>query len=91
MADVSCVDTVEHNLLSEENVTPATCNCYDPCNEFKYRPTIHALEYPILTPESGLAENMLQQVEVYYETLKYHRFTEIPVYSTTELSSSIGT
>ncbi len=31
------------------------------------------------------------QVEIYYETLKYHRVIEYPVYTTSSLTSAIGT
>ncbi len=91
LVEVSCVDTAEIKLLKEGNITPATCNCYDPCNEFRYRSTIHLLQYPLRSTYGDDDPTYRQQIEVYYETLKYHRFTEIPVHSTVELSSAIGT
>ncbi len=102
MAEVKCVETAEINLLKEGNITAATCNCYDLCNEFEYTPTIHFLEYlyrlPLFDSFGSLASSFgavfygeESQIEVYYEKLKYRRVTEIPVYSTSDLSSNIGT
>ncbi len=109
---MKCVETAEVNLLGEENVTAATCNCSDRCYDFEYKPAIHILQYPsrvvhrsVLmgelnegrlgskTDHSGRQEVFGDelQIEVYYEKLKYHRVTEIPVYSTSELGSAVGT
>ncbi len=44
--EVKCVETAEINLLREGNVTAATCNCSNLCDDFGYKPTIHLLQYP---------------------------------------------
>ncbi len=87
------METAEINLLHGGFVTPEECKCEDPCYQTEYKPTIHLMEYPSLGYEVEHVQKARRnalQIEVYYEGLKFHRFTEIQAYSITQLLSAIG-